>query len=407
MASETARLDDPPIGYIDAGEACARLGVKRTSLYSYVSRGLIRRLDTKGRSGLYLAEDVDRLARRSAARRGHAAVAGSALRFGHPVLDSAITEVRPSSPRYRGRPVKELIKSGATFESVAEILWASEPVERWPSPRMLARVPYPEAPPVWRLVQALPGLALADTARHSGTPALELDRARGLLRALAGALVGAPISIGSRIAEGIAATLTDNDLAEATRAVDAILVACADHELNVSTFTSRVAASAGADLYAAVGAGLYSFTGPRHGAACDRIEVLLSSCESRGAQAVVDELLALGQSIPGFGHPLYPDGDPRTPPLLTVSRRARARSALTDELVRIVSRETGAQPCVDFGVVAVTRSLGAERGLGTALFALGRAAGWVAHVLEQRRDGAILRPRARYVGPLAPADAGA
>jgi citrate synthase len=327
-------------------------------------------------------------------------VAGAALRFGDPVLDSAITEVRAKSPRYRGHAVTELVKSGATFESVAEILWGSDPpVERWPSPRMLARVPYPDAPPVWRLVQALPGLALADTARHSGTAAMELDRARRLLRALAGALVGAPISIGSRIAEGIAATLTMTPLQEATRAVDAILVACADHELNVSTFTARVAASAGADLYAAVGAGLYSFTGPRHGAACDRIEALVSSCETRGTQAVVDELLALGQSIPGFGHPLYPDGDPRTPPLLAVSRRKPERSALIDELVRIVSRETGAQPAVDLGVVAVTRALGAERGLSTALFALGRAAGWVAHVLEQRRDGAILRPRARYVGP--------
>jgi citrate synthase len=76
-----------------------------------------------------------------------------------------------------------------------------------------------------------------------------------------------------------------------------------------------------------------------------------------------------------------------------------SRAKVVLDLVRIVSRETGAQPSVDLGVVAVTRTLGAEVGMATALFGLGRAAGWVAHYLEQRRDGAIVRPRARYVGP--------
>jgi citrate synthase len=243
---------------------------------------------------------------------------------------------------------------------------------------------------------------------------MEHDRARRLLRALSGALLGAPISVGSRIAEGIAATLNEVPLDDAAHAVDAILVSCADHELNVSTFATRVAASAGADLYAAVGAGLYSFTGPRHGAACDRIEALVTACEAHGAARVVEERLALGESLPGFGHALYPEGDPRTPPLLSVTRRlseaarpdrdgnsslVASRAKVVLDLVRIVSRETGAQPSVDLGVVAVTRTLGAEVGMATALFGLGRAAGWVAHYLEQRRDGAIVRPRARYVGP--------
>jgi len=400
MSTVKARSTHPPIGYLTADEACSRLGVKKSSLYSYVSRGLIRRLETRGRTRLYLADDVERLARRSSARRGHAAVAVGALRFGDPVLDSAITEVLPRSPRYRGESVTELVKSGATFESVAELLWAADSTESWPSPRALARVPYPDAPPVWRLVQAIPGLALADTARHVGTAKVEHDRARRLLRALAGALVGAPISVGSRISEGIAAAIaTDLPHGDAARAVDAILVACADHELNVSTFATRVAASAGADLYAAVGAGLYSFTGPRHGAACDRIEALFSACEAKSAKAVVDARLVLGEALPGFAHPLYPEGDPRTPPLLAVARSLAAGPRLMDQLVSIVSRETGAQPSVDLGVVAVTRVLGAEPGMSTALFALGRAAGWVAHYLEQRQGGALVRPRARYVGP--------
>ncbi|MBW2463397.1 MAG: citrate synthase family protein [Deltaproteobacteria bacterium] len=398
----TARFNNPPSGYLSAADACARLGVKRATLYSYVSRGLVRRLATRGRTGLYLAEDVERLAARSAARRGHAAVAVGALRWGDPVLDSAITEVHPDSPRYRGQSTTALVEAGTPFEAVAELLWEADPADPWPSPRsprtLPTSEPSPPTPPVWRLVGALPDLALGDPARHARGLTNEHDRARCLLRSLSGALIGTPLSVGSRIAEGLVAGGPARDANGAATAVDAVLVTCADHELNVSTFAARVAASAGADLYAAVGAGLYAFTGPRHGAACDRIEGLLADCGARGTAAVVEERLALGEALPGFGHPLYPDGDPRTPPLLNLATRLAPNAEDVPELIEGVRSLTGADPTVDLGVVAVCHALGLEKGTATALFALGRIAGWVAHVLEQRRDGALVRPRARYVG---------
>lgn len=389
----TARIDNPPIRHLTARQACARLGVKPATLYSYASRGLVRRIDGGGRTRLYLADDVERLAARSAARRGHAAVAVAALRWGDPVLDSAVTAVGEGGVRYRGVPLDELIANSTPFERVAELLWeaAEEPV--WPRPRALRRAP-PDAPLVYRLVLALPQLLLADEARHAHGEAREHERARRLLTSLSAALAGGVSGRGS-IAERLALAFARP---ARTPLVDAALVACADHELNASTFAARVAASAGADLYAAVGAGLYAFTGPRHGAACDRVEALLSDCRRSTPERVVEQRLARGDSLPGFGHRLYPDGDPRARLLLDRVRGARgARRAFA--VAAAVERATGERPSLDFGLVAVARALGAPPGFAMAMFALGRSAGWIAHVLEQRRDGALLRPRARYVGP--------
>lgn len=406
----TARIDNPPNGHITSAEACAILGVKRATLYSYVSRGLIRCIETGGRARLYVADDVARVAARSAARRGHAAVAVSALRFGDPVLDSAITSVADERIAYRGVPLNDLLARDAPFEAVAELLFDAATVPVWPAPaRLGAQKLPPDAPLLYRLIVALPALALADPARHVGQEAREHDRARRLLGSLTDALCrrATPRTRGNErgasatappIAERVAhAFAPRGDLAEHTRLVNAALVAVADHELNVSAFAARVAASAGADLYAAVGAALYAFSGPRHGAASERVAALVDECARSRTARVVETRLARGEALVGFGHPLYPNGDPRTEPLL--SRAARSPSAAPVlELVRVVERMTGEKPTVDLALVAVSRALSAPPGFATALFALGRTAGFIAHVLEQRRDGALLRPRARYVG---------
>jgi citrate synthase len=100
---------------------------------------------------------------------------------------------------------------------------------------------------------------------------------------------------------------------------------------------------------------------------------------------------------PEFGHPLYPEGDPRTGPLLECARGSGARRART--LLAIVDATTDARPNVDIGLAAVTAALGAPPSAAPGLFAVARTAGWLAHALEQRAAGYLLRPRARYVGP--------
>ena len=121
----------------------------------------------------------------------------------------------------------------------------------------------------------------------------------------------------------------------------------------------------------------------------------------RGA-AVVGARLARGDSVPGFGHQIYPDGDPRGARLLEVALRIGGKSKGVRILVSVVNamelvaRE---RPTIDVGLVALSAALGLPRGAPLAIFASGRVAGWIAHALEQRAAGFILRPRARYVGP--------
>ena len=108
-----------------------------------------------------------------------------------------------------------------------------------------------------------------------------------------------------------------------------------------------------------------------------------------------------GEGIPGFGHPLYPAGDPRAASLLSAAgklapRPARGRAALA---IADAMRRQGLPATIDFALTALTAALALPKGVAALTFALGRTAGWVAHVLEQRESDAVLRPRARYVGP--------
>jgi citrate synthase len=185
------------------------------------------------------------------------------------------------------------------------------------------------------------------------------------------------------------------------RLVNAGFILCADHELNASTFAARVAASTGADLHACLLAALAAFSGPRHGGASRAVEDLLEEMGSPArAESVVRARTARGDGMPGFGHPLYPQGDPRATTLLALARAAGAAARLRplDTLIAATTRRRGEHPNVDAGLVALSLAAGLPRGAGVAVFAVGRLAGWIAHVLEQRQSPAILRPRAHYIG---------
>ncbi len=180
-------------------------------------------------------------------------------------------------------------------------------------------------------------------------------------------------------------------------AADAIrrtLVLLADHELNPSAFAARVAASTGASLAAAALAGLATLTGPRHGGAPAAIRQVMARAEAVGVRAALAERLADAQPLPGFGHPLYAQADPRAKALL-------ARLTLTPALTRLRDEArayAGLSPNVDFALIAVADAYALPDEAPITLFAVARAAGWIAHALEQAESGVIIRPRARYVG---------
>jgi citrate synthase len=176
------------------------------------------------------------------------------------------------------------------------------------------------------------------------------------------------------------------------------LVLSADHELNVSTFAARVASSSGASLAASIVAALAALSGPLHGAATARVDALVAEIDRpERAAEVVAARLNRGESVPGFGHPLYPEGDPRGSRLLETAQRLSSKARTVRVLVSVtnamhlVARE---RPTVDVGLTALAGALSLPRGAPLAIFACGRLAGWIAHVIEQRSAGHLVRPRA-------------
>lgn len=406
--------------YLSAPEAIAFLDVKRATLYTYVSRGWIRTLpDPKGRGNLYLKADLARLKARHDARAGHAAVASAALRWGEPLLDTSITEITPQGPRVWGHLLTSLAQDGASLEAVAELLWSgllpSAP-PLWPTPA--------DPPPLSWLAQRLQG-ASPMRALQWAAPALDapdpddeahaLAHAQRLLRgmaAIAGLGRGAanptaaweapPSALGVAHVLGVALAGPAWPSAERLRALNWGLVVCADHELNASTFAARVAAGAGASLGACVGAGLATLSGHRHGGVCASVEALVRQAHELGAPRCVARCVERKATLPGFGHALYPDGDPRWPVLWRAARDLAPDEpdvALAHELAQEAAERLGERPTLDLGLVCLAAALKLGPGAAEAIFAVGRAAGWIAHAREQRASPWLLRPRARYLAP--------
>lgn len=401
-------FDNQP--WVDAATAARLLGVQRRTLYAYVARGLVRSAPGEGgRRRRYDRGDLERLVARHRARAGHGAVAAGALRWGEPVLETAITALDAGGPRYRGTAAVELAAAGTGLERVAELLWTGTAPTTTPT--------WPRVAPPWRALARLapvtpPGAALPLVVAALGAtePALDvgvdvtLARARALIPALAAATspVHGPAALGEpTVAAILARALGGRTSREAVAALDVALVLMADHELNASTFAARVVASTGAGLHACVAAALAALSGPRHGAMTARVEALVDEVGAPGrAGAVLRARLARGDELPGFGHPLYAAGDPRAPPLLALARAlgaARPRVATALAVADAGRAVTGQHPTCDLGLVALAAALRLPPGAPAALFAVGRSAGWVAHVVEQRAAGFLIRPRARVV----------
>jgi citrate synthase len=194
---------------------------------------------------------------------------------------------------------------------------------------------------------------------------------------------------------------------ETERAFDAALILRADNELNPSTFAARVTAATGADVFGSVLAAMSALAGPRHGWHTRNV---MDALEEIGTPEQVGEWvrhrLAQKKKIAGFGHVVYHGEDPRTGLLRRLAEAECQRAGLwplfrtAQELELVMVRETGQYPIVDFYLAPLYRAVGIPADLFTAVFAVSRMCGWVAHVLEQYGDEKLLRPRAEYIGPI-------
>ena len=392
---------------ISAREACRRLGVKPATLYAYVSRGLLRSAPgPDSRARRYYGEDVERLKRlrHAGPRSGEPPKPFDNL---VPVLDTSLCLIESGRLYYRGADAMALAES-ADLEAVARLLWAHDGDEPFhigalrPDLRKLlanARL-LPTA--MDRARTLLAQLALHDVAALDVAARAVARTGLRLVPALAAAVTGdlpARSPLHQEIARAWKLDAAGADL------VRRCLVLAADHELNASTYVGRCIASTGASPYAVVLGALGALSGPRHGGETSQVEALLRDVlQSGDVQGAVAERLQRGERIPGFGQPLYPDGDPRGRSILDAlktSRYGRHAEAVRD-IGRRIADLIGRHPNVDFALGAVSIVLRLPAGSGLGMFLVGRSVGWIAHAIEQYASGTLIRPRARYVGTLPP-----
>ncbi len=390
--------------YLSAREASAELAISPATLYAYVSRGLIRsEPSADSRSHRYRAEDV-----RSLKQRRTPSPEPRGLRnfdADLPVMDSAIATITEDGPIYRGVNCIDLAEAD-TLEHAATLLWDVTGVDPFASDNC------PHVSDEMR--------GVAEAARH----AAPIDRAVAVLalaasgdpRAFTRAADGRAM-VGGRILRLVIATMLNRatspkplhlqvakawapDHKHAADLIRRALVLLAEHELNASSFTVRCAASTGLNLYDAVIAGLVALKGPKHGGAGVLAAQLVKTLVEGDVAPVIRERVALGERFAGFGHGVYKHGDPRAHALLQALARAGAAERLTKEVPERIAEATGEFVNIDYALAVLVHTLGLASGNELVLFAMARTVGWIAHASEQLRHGGLIRPRARYVGPV-------
>jgi len=384
--------------WISAGQATDRLGINRATLYAYVSRGRIRSEPVPGESRRrqYSSEDIERLLARTSEQKDPGKAAAHALHFGLPILESAITLIADGRIFYRGRDAVDLARTRSVAE-VAALIWtgdfATAPLgDRWPKirlPRIATEMPF-----IARAQSILASSSALDPAAYDFRETAVIRTGWRIVNILARVAAGR-VKDGREIDEQLAEAWGATD---ATHLIRAALILCADHELNVSAFTARCVASAGTSPYGVVIAGLAALEGLKHGGTTERVESMWDSMiGSKHLERSFEARLRRGEPIEGFGHPLYPEGDPRTAAILEALPRTR-ETAFADRMSAAARAVLGERPNVDFALVTLARTLKLPAGSALTLFAIGRTIGWVAQAIEQYASDTVIRPRAKYVG---------
>ena len=387
--------------YLSARDAATELAVSPATLYAYVSRGLIRSEPGENpRSRRYRAEDVRGLKSRRAPMADGQGLKAADL----PILDSAISTITEAGSIYRGVYAVSLSQS-ATFEQAATLLWdskASDPFAKAnlpvisPAMRKILEATL-NVVPTDRTIAVLALAAAADPRAYNSVAEGRAAIGARILRLVISAMIGAEPS-----ADPLHRQIARAWAPQSRQAEDLIrrtLVLLADHELNASTFTVRCAVSTGISLYDAVIAGLVALKGPRHGGAGPLASKLVDTLLEGDIAAIVRERVALGERFAGFGHLIYRKGDPRGVSLLEELTKAGADKRLTIEVPERIAEATGAFVNIDYALAVMCKTLQLPRGSETAIFAMARTAGWIAHAIEQLESQVLIRPRARYVGP--------
>jgi citrate synthase len=384
---------------LQSEEAARRLGVKVSTLYAYVSRGLLSsQPEPDGRRSLFALAEIEQLAKR---RRS-----GGRVETGLATITTGVTQLRAGGPYYRGHPATELA-SRMTFEEVAALLWDTEVEGDWTPPDL------GECPMVLvsdRMRWALVMCGANDPERADLSPTAVIRAARRVIAALTDVASGpersgnaAHLSIAMRLAQGLAGAAAapsgSPDGFEWAAALNAALILMADHELATSTLAVRVAACTRADLYDALMAGLATLAGPLHGAASQGAYELLVKVERDGVSRALNEILHRHENLPGFGHKVYKEGDPRFAALWDLARPllSAERCDLFLEILERAAADGVPLPNCDLALAALSWGTGMPPDAGRTIFTVARLAGWTAHYQEELMERPLrFRTRAVY-----------
>ncbi|MFJ3672880.1 citrate synthase [Streptomyces sp. NPDC090106] len=395
-------------------EAAELLGVKPETVYAYVSRGQLgSRRVPGGRGSTFDATEVEALARRNRRESGGSPASGGELS-----VRTRITLIESDRYYFRGVDATALA-ARHSYEEIAEWLWTGRmrPGMTFTAPETSAAVArravdsLPEhTSPTDRLRVAAIAAAAADPLRFDLSEDAVLGTARILIPTLVAALPRTRLNqpdegpLARRLWTRLSARTPDE---ASLRALDTALGLLVDHDLAASTLAVRVAASARANAYASVSAGLGVLEGPLHGAASGLAHRLLQDVLELGdAGPVIANELRAGRRIPGLGHRLYRGEDPRARALFDLLERIpRAETALAAarDVVATTARHTPLHANVDLALAVLTASSGMLPTAGETIFAVARTAGWVAHALEEYGERPLrMRPSGLYVGAKPP-----
>lgn len=359
--------------FLRAPEAARRMGVTTATLYSYVSRGRIgRTLGSDGRSSLFDLAEIDAL------------VASSARPTPPPPtidvrISTSITRLDEAGLRYRDIDVRDLVDE--RFERICDLLWRGSlsADEQWPELRA-QRLPTAPAPhDVFSIIR------LAADIEPSLEPITAATRLLGLIAS------DAPSDRrDASFADRLARNWTDSPSPELVRAVNSALVLLADHGLATSTLAVRVATSVRTSPVASLIAGLATVQGELHGSAAAHSHRLFDQIERDGARRVLTEYRCAHRRVPGFGHKIYRDRDPRFALLLDRVRELpdpHGRRRVVDETIDAAGALVSRQPNIDLALGALSFVAGLPADL--PLFAVARIAGWTAHHLEELDEAPV------------------
>ena len=342
------------------------------------------------------------------------------------ISETKISSTKNAVLTYAGYPIKEL--KDAPFEEVVYLLWH----KKLPTPAQLKDMRQ----------QLVAEMKLPDeTIRLMKYIALEPQHPMSILRTTV-SLLGTthndvkrdqPLKILSKMLTAIAAIirLRDNQALmtvnpqwgvvenfmylftgrrptpSQVKMFNTVMVLHADHEFNASTFTSRVVASTQADYYSCLTAAVCALKGPLHGGANEQVFKMLEEIRTTGQKPInyVNDRIAAGKKIMGFGHRVYKDGDPRAVILRGIAEQIADETNnsvyfnLQEQIRDYMFEKTHLHPNVDYYTALIYHCLGLDKSTFTTMFAACRTAGWLAHIMEQQSDGCLIRPSSEYVGP--------